>query len=508
MFSKNNQHFMKKLFSFLAASLLAAGLQAAPAVVAVSPAENALMEPVMFSGAYMSVDRQFVAGMDKAGYAPAIWNRNTNEVISIMGQDTIWEIEYQYAQDTMWNDIYDENFNVIGKEIAWQYIYDDNWNIIDSTCIGDNYAVILGMDTTGFHMEDCGGAFHAVSGYGVAVGEFGPEGNGKPVMMDINGNLTYLPMPEGNVIGSAYAISDEGQTIIGFCYDAAWHTVPCIWTNGGQNVSLLPIPTDEEMGFEVEYASARYASADASVVMGYVQDNFSGNWVMVVWKKDANGNYVADGSAARTYYNSSANYNPEIAYSQFEGKALSADGNWVAIEALTNFDMTNWDDFGVAKLVRLNLTTGEIAAVEAGADDQIFCFGIANDGTVVGRKEAFDFDTFSASVEPILWKAGEAEFASVDSLMNDQLFNPELKEVFFSSISADGNYILGNMNYVDEFENFIDLTFIIQMDANTGIANIQVEKQVEGIFDLMGRKYSTLPAAAGVYIVNGQKIIK
>jgi hypothetical protein len=54
----------------------------------------------------------------------------------------------------------------------------------------------------------------------------------------------------------------------------------------------------------------------------------------------------------------------------------------------------------------------------------------------------------------------------------------------------------------------VDIYSIIVNREATGISTVTGEKQgVEGIYDLHGRKLDHVPAAKGIYIINGKKTV-
>lgn len=503
---------MKKIFTFFIVCACAS-MMSAQTVIAHTPIQDEVGMGMGVFAENMSPNTNYVVGLDQATNFPIAWDRTNDMYVAFDAMDTVWDLQYNYQQDTMWNPIYNEDYTeIIGQELAWNYIYNEDYTeIIDSTCVGDNYAVILSIDTLGFYMEAATGSFHAVTNSGIAVGELGAEGNGKPIMANIaTSALTHLPLPEGFVAGSAYAISADGQTIAGFCYDAAWYTVPCLWTNGGQDVTILPIPEAADMGFDVEYASVRYMSEDASILMGYAQDYNNGDQIMVLWRKNAEGDYTVDGSLARTMYNSNfVEWIPAIPYSYFEGTCLSANGEWVGLKLSTNTDPFSWEVSPENRLGRYNTTTGALEYISLG-DFTGEIFGIANDGTAVGTYE--EMGLFYPVSKALLWKAGETEAYEESEVLVDSYFTEqEEKEVKFSAISADGQYVLGKMDYIYtpvdeegamladptvEIESFIiDLNMPASVESVDANVNANVNKRLENnqiVIEKDGVRYSVL----------------
>ena len=103
--------------------------------------------------------------------------------------------------------------------------------------------------------------------------------NNEGVMVGYQGDYPVKILPDLTVVqlmtdtmGMANAISDDGL-ICGATMDAGYITHACLWKDG--QTIMLPEPTTEEAGTEVNGTSAKYISGDGKVIAGYVQDNMS-----------------------------------------------------------------------------------------------------------------------------------------------------------------------------------------------------------------------------------------
>ena len=105
---------------------------------------------------------------------------------------------------------------------------------------------------------------------GLAIGYAGNY----PITMDKDGNVTQLDTLANDADHActiAFGISNDGKTAVGCAYST--YSVPVIWQDG--KLSQLTMPTDEEVGYTVNGAVAKYVSADGSIVVGYIEDDMS-----------------------------------------------------------------------------------------------------------------------------------------------------------------------------------------------------------------------------------------
>lgn len=271
-----------------------------------------------------------------------------------------------------------------------------------------------------------GGALHAVTSRGVAVG----DNNGFAVVVR-DGKMTTLQGNANEAGSSAYGISEDGKVIVGFYFDEAWQTKACIWDANG-NRTELPLPAAADVPFDFSGAEARWISADGSVIAGFLMDDFS-TWPAVIWRKSGS-SYVCD-VICKDYFE--ANYQEGKPYMQFgtDAMALSKNGEWLTLVTQAEYDPDNWDvPAPVSKAARFNLKSKTLEVFE-GVD---YLFGIANDGTALGCTT----DMMSGDRQGFVVKANEntpTPFLNVYT--NEELTT--LTSVTPSAINGKGNVVLG-----------------------------------------------------------------
>lgn len=383
------------MVAFFATSLFAQS----PFVV--SPATYEGSEAQIF-GEAMSPDRKWVVGSDQLLGIPLIWNTQTNQVAVIVEQDSAW-MEYE--------------------------------------------------DGTGFMEYSVKtGAFHAVNNAGIAVGSIRTADYvSHPIIANCadNGAYTMIYSDTSDAGCEAYAISENG-VIAGFYFSEDWTTYACVWTENGAVRTDLPKPTDEEMGFPVEYISARWISADANTIFGYAQDDNTGAWVALIWQKQ-NGEYVPLPISNRYfqtyYYDEDGNYvqpgrNP---YFEFSPSALSANGQWVGISVVNAYDPEDWDADATPRAARMNVLTGDFEVLELPFEHESNeIFGIANNGTCAGRLTGnMNPMTWEQSVDGMIWKAGDTTCSKLTEIYPEDPYVANMASSAFSTISAEADYVMG-----------------------------------------------------------------
>lgn len=390
---------MKKNFLLIVTMLFSASLFAqAPFVV--SPTELDGHE-IAVLGESMSQNRTFVGGANQTVQTPMIWNTETGELIEIAEQDSVF---------VDW-----------GEESYWEY-----------------------MTKTG--------AFHAVNNAGIAVGSLtGADYISHPIMARADGHGTYTFLHENsdNAGCEAYGITEDGSTIVGFYFDENWITHACVWTNGGTTLTDLPEPTEAEMGFPIDYVSARWISSDGNVILGYAQDSFTGSWVALIWRMQG-GAYVpvpiSNNYYQTRYYEGDSLVVPgENPYFEFQPVAISANGEWASLNVVEIYDLDDFSFQPSTKAARLNLVTGAFEVLELAEDyEKIEMFGIANDGTCVGRYTGvLDLTTWTQEVCAVVWEAGSTSMKRLSELYPDDPYVAGMGVSAFCSITPDGVYAMG-----------------------------------------------------------------
>lgn len=305
--------------------------------------------------------------------------------------------------------------------------------------------------------DEYGAVMRMVSDDGVAVGY-----NKQAVKLSIDGTTEYLDVPEG-MTGQARDASDDMSLIVGCHYstDNPYFTTACIWKDG--KLVDLPVPTDEELGFETNGSTAYYTTADGSTIVGYVVDNLS-TMPLIVWYLQDDGTYKCD--PVCTKYFSQWGDIEGRPYVKFGPQGLSRNGKYVSLnvmEATTE-----------QRMARYNLETGDLEIYIADgqgdikAQSEAQATAIANDGTMTGW--VLSGSTWVAQERnAVIWRGGETE---PELLANTYSNIPEIAE--FDSygfntvcdITPDARYAAGFA--FDEKRSY--KSFVIDLgDISTGI---------------------------------------
>lgn len=353
------------------------------------------------------------------------------------------------------------------------------------------------------------GAFHAANSNGVFVGDDG-NGEGFAIKVDSEGNVTPLYREVGEEVyneefdfyystgdagSSAYAVSEDGKTIAGFYFDSAYKTTPCIWNENNQRIDL-PVPSSDEAGIEVNGAEVRYMTPDAKTLVGFLFDNMS-TWPACIWRQNSSGGYDVD-MIYKDYWEE--DFNMGKPYMVFNPTAISANGEWIALQIQKEYD--SWD-YSVPQpalqIARLNLTTKalEILPVE---DESYTPTGIANNGSILAYSGGNDM----IGRVGYLWAAGKTELVDLDAIFTTV---PELQNLASNtpcSITADGAYIEG---FGINGEDIISYVFDYAKYETSGIKDVKVENKVsvDRIYNINGQQVKNMNGR-GLYIINGKKV--
>lgn len=441
--------FMKKTYLTLSCLVAAMGLSAQNHFV-VSPIELG-GAPISLNGEAMSDNQLYVVGQEENSSCPMIWNTETGDVVMLANTELL----------------------------------------VDETT-GDSY------------IENWTGYFHAINNNGLAVGYFGaPSAVSHAIACDVNNPEDYTILyEEDEDAGSvAFGVSEDGSTIVGFHFDAAWVTHGCIWTEGGSVRTDLPWPSEEQCGFAIDYASARGISADGSTIMGYVQDNVYGAWVFVCWERQADGSYAVNAQAANTYFE--YDYQLGKPYMTFEPTGMSRNGEWVTLRLVEEYDPWDWSFTPMTLAGRLNLKTN---ALEALPGMEVNVFAAANNGTAVGRvadNEMLDHG--------VIWYPGEEVLTSFEELHADNEAVSASLTTALSDVTGDGTGVSGVLidliDLGDGQYDFQQSSFVADIPAAEEPVGIkQVASVADGkAYDLLGRR--VFNAVGHLTVVNGTKRI-
>lgn len=428
--------------------------------------------------------------------ALAIWSESMN------AQATLVVGTNQISMNPVIWDVENEDFTEYsGKEMVDTPIYDqETWEII-------GYEPVE---------MDCMGTFHAISNNGIAVGEFGAEGHGKAFMVNYaeGGDVVYLAGKEGEN-SSAFAITADGSIIAGYHFQITetWQMIvgACIWKDNGETRIELPNPSEEELGFAIDYCEARWISEDGSVIGGFVQDQAHGQWLLQTWHRNANGEYVADATAGKYYETEMGQGKPYMKFS-VDSSALSANGVWMPVTIQEEYDWNDWENpWPDSYSARYNIAEDRLEIMEG---EPAEFFGIANDGTAVGRASSGWMMPTGAAI----WPAGSTEMVLLTDYYEDFTdLSPEMASAL-SYITPDAKNMCGTAEFVtyenpddpDDWGTWNRVSFVAAMPQEiAGIKNVE-NNVVEStaVYDIAGRKLNSVPAQSGMYIVNGKKYIK
>lgn len=378
--------------------------------------------------------------------------------------------------------------------------------------VGSNFATLApcvwDVETNTYYNYECDGesaSFHASSNNGLFVGDDGTQAAYATIGGELQ-NLWYNVGEEvyneeldfwystGDAGSSAYAVTADGETIFGFYFDATYYTTPCYWRNG-ERVDL-PIPTEEEVGFEVSGAEVRWCTSDGKLLLGYVLDNY-GTWPACVWRRNEQGGYDCD-PICKDYYE--ADFGNNKPYMLFCPYGLSENGEWVSLSIQGEFDAFNWADPTPVQMARLNLNSGVLQVLDEELDQTTTASCIANDGSMffiggalmgmVGRVANY-------------WESNAESSCPMEELTG---VLEELEYVMGNTpcaVSADGKTIQG-FALSEEGDLF---TYVINLGNIVSLNELAAQqgKSLE-ICNLQGEMLHEV-SVPGLYIINGKKVL-
>ena len=297
--------------------------------------------------------------------------------------------------------------------------------------------------------------------------------NNEGVMVGYQGDYPVKILPDLTVVqlltdtmGMANAISDDG-IICGATMDAGYITHACVWKDG--QTIMLPEPTTEEAGTEVNGTSAKYISGDGKVIAGYVQDNMS-TWPLIIWRLQDDGTY-----------------------------SISHNGKWVALQVS---ELGESGFLTAARMARYDIDadTIQVAALATidGNEENTECLscGISDNGTMTG---IYNW-AFMYSRKGLLWPAGKGE---ADLLANSYKSIEELAVYDQAShspiaITPDAGKIVGfGMNADYAFEGYC-----LNTQTETGIhtENMGTTTDSPAYYDIAGHRLPSLQGVHGLVI--------
>lgn len=469
----NNMHKISLLFVFFLASTLLF-------------AQSVITSPTGFSGNIgfqaegMSPNYEYVAGINQLTQEPSIWVPATGEVKSYTYSQVIYDYKPTYGTTTAWMYRYDKS--------TWDPVTNYYPKVDSVEVTVTDYSNILGYDTVVIYPDDYVGSFHAVSNTGLAVGEFGSSlysTEKYPVMADVAADtLVYLyANRETENGGSAYAISSDNSVIVGFYKYNEIMTQPCYWTDNGQVRHDLPLPTEQAFGGKIDYVEARWMSADASVILGFVTESVNGRQVMIYWSREASGEYAVHAEYAKQYFTPyvylengtvGMGTNP---YFRFEPNAISPNGRWVSLILMPKYDPLDMNAPELIQAARLDLIRREMEVLMYDGDMAPSFIGIADDGTAVGSHTLLELAENGR--DGYVWPSDKNCIYSMQQLFPDEptfAYGEERGETKMCGISADATTVLGYTNTTDGVDSWMVSSFIATLPTEWPAALEDVER--------------------------------
>ncbi len=294
----------------------------------------------------------------------------------------------------------------------------------------DNYAVEAALD-------DFGADIREVNNDGVATGY-----NEQACFFNIDGTVDYF-YAEEEMSTIARDASDDLSVAVGCYYlTNGYLTTACVWKDGKR--MDLPVPTDEELGFETNGSSAYYTNSDGSVIVGYVVDNFSTN-PLLVWRLQDDGTYECDPVCTR-YFSPDGDVEGRP-YIMFSPQGFSRNGRYVSLHLSVYDEATEW--FTEQYIGRLDLESGELETYRADgqgeieANSEMTATQVSDNGTVIGYT-SMGWGPMSQR-NAIIWQKGKTP-TKLATLLPDITEIAAYDNVGMNTaidITPDGRYIAG-----------------------------------------------------------------
>lgn len=331
-----------------------------------------------------------------------------------------------------------------------------------------------------------------VSDDGQAVGYASGLYTASAVVFGLEGEPAYLE--SDGVICTAEDITPDGSLIVGSVSDDRSQAV--IWSDGVR--TMLPEPTDKWLGFSNLGTVAKYASADGSVIAGYINDEYDTK-PATVWVQNRDGSYSSF-PICRQFYEPAWGDKP---YMVFMPTGMSPNGRYIAVSliAMGSYSYTPG---------RYDLET-EMLEVYSGTNIRdIQTTGIADDGTLIGYVNGA---SAMYGRKGIIWKTGDVPQYLSDVYPKSHFADLELSDKTSNSptqISPDGRYILG-YGSTDASSDVITYVFDTQEYSDdyvpSGVSRVETDAEkaaVESVYSLDGKRiHDPLPGINIVKRMNG-----
>lgn len=351
---------------------------------------------------------------------------------------------------TIDSDIYGTTISENGKFIGGSNI--ENKAFIYNTETGEIKYYSYGEET-GEETYTTDSDIRDISNDGTGVGYIGE----RATKFDFaTGTFSYINENEEESSLAKY-ISPDGSVISYMTYDDGYTQTP-YWMKDGVK-HKLQTTSDEWVGYETNGYVVEKGNADGSVLMGYAVDNYATD-PLFIWVKNNDEDTYSIIQPSRRFADTSMELNKPQPYDQFAGRAISANGKWVAI---------NWhakDDYsGGSKIARYEVATDSVTYISC-PEQEYYAAGISDDGTIVG------FTGSMWSRKGFICKAGETEAKDLAEAFPD---NAEIAELESGNntvcdITSDGRYILG---FTEETIDDVPYTVTYVIDTKDPTASVK-----------------------------------
>lgn len=314
-------------------------------------------------------------------------------------------------------------------------------------------------------------------------------------------------------------ISPSANYIVGARYDGdLTEGTPCVFQNG--TPLDLPLPSNSFLGYESAGAAA-LSVADNGTVSGYFVDDMATR-PATTWALLNDGATFFPYPVSRPYFAPTAESSKPYAMFSCDQTTMSPNGKWLVI----NYEKYVGDG-SVIGTARYNLQTDEVEFFTPNEEDERFAevgaevygFGIADDGTVVG----FYGGAYGPRVG-FLWKAGETDIQRLATAFPGATRLADYDEGYFntpSAISADGRYIAG-FAYIspeDQDEDEYYLSWVLDTQdpdaagSSTAVAPIVVKDKdkvakIKALYSVDGSRRNSLSKGINILRMSDGKSLK
>lgn len=314
-------------------------------------------------------------------------------------------------------------------------------------------------------------------------------------------------------------ISPSANYIVGARYDSEQpEGTPCVFQNG--TPLDLPLPSNSFLGYESAGAAA-LSVADNGTVSGYFVDDMATR-PATTWSLLNDGATFFPYPISRPYFAPTAESTKPYAMFSCDQTTMSPNGKWLVI----NYEKYVGDG-SVIGTARYNLQTDEVEFFTPDEEDERFAevgaevygFGIADDGTVVG----FYGGAYGPRVG-FLWKAGESDIQRLATAFPGATRLADYDEGYFntpSAISADGRYIAG-FAYIspeDQDEDEYYLSWVLDTQdpdaagSSTAVAPIVVKDKdkvakIKALYSVDGARRNSLSKGINILRMSDGKSLK